>query len=50
MAEAHQPLAAVEDLLDIALRISGPLDLVEHLKDARRRATVKRAGERADRP
>ena len=49
VAEAHQPLAAVEHVLDPALGVAGALDVVEHLQHARRRAAVQRARERADR-
>ena len=36
VAEAHQPLAAVERVLDPALGVAELLDLVEHLQHARR--------------
>ena len=48
VAEAHQPLAAVERVLDPALGVAELLDLVEHLQHARGRAAVQRAGQRAD--
>ena len=46
MAEAHDPLAAGERLLDPCLRVAHRGDLLEHRLDVRRRATVERAGER----
>jgi len=49
MAEAHDPLAAGQHPGDVGVGIAGPLDRLEHLQDARRRAPVKRSGEGADR-
>ena len=49
VAEAHQPLAAVQRVLDPLVGVAELLDLVEHLQHARRRAAVQRAAERADR-
>ena len=49
VAEAHDPLAAREQLLDVRLGIARLRDGVEHRQHARRRAAVQRAGERADR-
>jgi hypothetical protein len=37
VAEAHQPVAAVERVLDPPLGVARPLDLVEHLEHARGR-------------
>ena len=48
MAEAHDPLAALERLLHPALGVAHLGDLLEHRLDVRRRAAVQRAGERAD--
>ena len=50
VAEAHQPLAAVQQLLDVALGVALALDLVEHLQHAAGRAAVQRAAQRADAP
>src|SRR5262245_25650269 len=49
VTEAHQPLAGVKHLLDVPDRVTGPLHLLDHPEHARRRATVQRAGHRADR-
>ena len=49
MAEAHDPLAAVEQVADVGVGVAARLDLVEHLQHARRSAAVQRPGERADR-
>jgi hypothetical protein len=46
--EAHQALAAVEQLLDVALGVAAPGDLVEHLEHARGSASVEGPRERAD--
>ena len=49
VAEAHQPLAAVEQLLDVRRRVAvALLDLLDHAEHARRRTAVQRAGHRAD--
>ena len=47
--EAHQPLAAVEQVLDVALGVAHLRHLVEHLQHTGRGAAVQRAGQRADR-
>ena len=47
--EAHQPLAAVEQVLHVRLGVAGALDVLDHPEHARRRAAVQRAGEGADR-
>ena len=49
MAEAHDPLAAVEQLADVLLGIAVLGDRVDHRQHARRRAAVERPGERPDR-
>ena len=49
MAEAHQPLAAVERLADPRLGVLGRADLAELVDDLRRRAAVERPLHRADR-
>ena len=49
MAEAHDPLAAVEHVVHVRGGVAARLDLVEHLQHARRRAAVERPGERTDR-
>src|SRR4051794_29669494 len=49
VTEAHQPLLRVEQSLHVTTRIALFGDLVEHLQHARRRATVQRTGQRADR-
>jgi sRNA-binding protein len=49
VAEAHEPVAAVQRVLDPLLGVAGLLDAVEHLEHARRRAAVQRARQRADR-
>ena len=49
VAEAHQPLAAVEHALDVALRVAGcarPPSIMCSTRDGR--AAVQRAGQRAD--
>ena len=48
VAEAHQPLAAVEDALDVAVGVTGALDLLDH---AQHTATApRRAAGRSWRP
>ena len=49
MAEAHEPLALVERLLDPLLRTLDRAHLVELLDDLRRRTAVERAFQRPDR-
>ena len=49
VAEAHEPLAAVQRVLDPLLGVAGLLDALDHLQHARRRAAVQRAAQRADR-
>jgi hypothetical protein len=49
MAEAHDPLAAVEPLLDPTLGVTRLCDLVEHRNDVRGRPAMQRPRERADR-
>ena len=48
MAEAHQALALVEGLLDVAVGVAGALDLLDHAEDAGGGAAVQRAGHGAD--
>src|SRR4051794_5572945 len=48
VAESHQPLAAIQHRLDVALGGAGRLDLLEHLQHPAGRAAVQGAGERAD--
>jgi hypothetical protein len=48
VAEAHEPLAAVQQPLDVALGVALALDVVEHLQHARGRAAVQRPAQRAD--
>jgi hypothetical protein len=43
VAEAHQAVAAVEHVLDVALGVAEPLHVVEHVEHARGRAAVQRA-------
>ena len=50
VAEAHQPLAAVQDALDVALGVAGALDLLEHVQHAAGRTAVQRPGHGADGP
>ncbi len=47
VAEAHQPLAAVEQVLHVALGVALALDAVEHVQHPRGRAAVQRAAQRA---
>jgi hypothetical protein len=47
--EAHEALLAVEQPLDVLVRVAALLDLVEHRQHARGRAAVQRARQRADR-
>ena len=49
VAEAHQPLAALDQPLDVRLGIARLGGRVEHRQHPRGRAAVERAGERADR-
>ena len=49
VAEAHQPVAAVEQLLHVALGVARLGHVVEHLEHARGRAAVQRPRQRADR-
>ena len=49
VAEAHQPLALLDQALDVGLRIARLGGRIEHRQHPRRRAAVERAGERADR-
>ncbi len=49
MAEAHDPLAAADELADPRLGPLGRADLVELVHDLRRRPAVERALQRADR-
>jgi hypothetical protein len=49
MPEPHQPLAAVQRVLDPALGVARALHPVKHLQHARRRAAVQRTGQRPDR-
>jgi hypothetical protein len=46
--EAHQPFALVEECLDVALRVTGPLDLLDHPQHARGSSTVQGAAHRTD--
>ena len=48
VAEAHQPLAGVEQLLDVGGGVAGLLDLFDHGEHAGRGATVERAAHGAD--
>jgi hypothetical protein len=41
--EAHQPFAPVQRGCHVALGVPGPLDLLDHAKDAGGRAAVQRA-------
>ena len=49
MTEAHQPLAAVEQVIDVLLDRVGRRCSVQHRQHARRGAAVQRPGECADR-
>ena len=49
VAEAHQALTAVEQVLDVALGVALALDAVEHVQHPRGRAAVQRAAQRAHR-
>jgi hypothetical protein len=46
--EAHQPLAAVEHVLDIALGVSARSDIIKHLQHAAGGASMERTRQRAD--
>ena len=48
VAEAHQPLAAVEQVVDVAVDVAGLCGGVEHRQHPCGRAAVERPGERAD--
>ena len=48
VAEAHEPLAAVEQVLHVRLGVAALLDAVEHVQHAGGGAAVQRAGHRAD--
>jgi len=49
VSEAHQPLAVVEQLLDVGGGVVAALDLLDHAEYAGGSAAVQRPGHRADR-